>query len=68
MRGQAYQAAAFAKLKIDVLRCFRKTMTAVSCRLRTDERGVATIELAVILPIISVLLMGLLDIGIFVHR
>jgi Flp pilus assembly protein TadG len=36
--------------------------------LGADLRGVATIELAIILPVVTVLMLGALDLGILVHR
>ena len=68
MRGRACRTAALASLRADLLRSISTTLPDWIRRFRRDERGVATIELALILPIVTVLLMGLLDIGIFVHR
>lgn len=36
--------------------------------LRIASRGVATIELALILPVVTVIMIGLLDIGVLAHR
>jgi Flp pilus assembly protein TadG len=36
--------------------------------LGADRHGVATIELAIILPVVTVLMLGALDLGILVHR